>query len=208
MPGSPHHAALRASRISLVWSGGGRTQPQRCALRDEPGHMTVPADCHAPGESERHAGREVGRTGWRRKPPTKPEKFGARWTDCQAPARPHPWSLPFLVGQLAGFFLVFYFWASLSFFLSAFFLPLPFFLPSFFLSFFFPDEAFSLGVAVSSSGVDIASATVFFPALAFFLAAAFFSGRASMVPRQTSWPHRHRYWARSFLVILPSMTRP
>jgi len=31
---SPHHAALRASRISLLGPGGGRTQPQRYALRD------------------------------------------------------------------------------------------------------------------------------------------------------------------------------
>src|SRR5690606_22562181 len=48
------------------------------------------ADCCVPGESERHAGREVGRTGWRRKPPAKQEKFGARWTACKALAAPRP----------------------------------------------------------------------------------------------------------------------
>src|SRR5690606_1744664 len=31
---SPHHAALRASRIFLGWSGGGRTQPRPYASPD------------------------------------------------------------------------------------------------------------------------------------------------------------------------------
>jgi len=87
---SPHHAALRASRISLVYPGGGRTQPRRYASWDEPGHKTAPADCLVPGESERHAGREVGKDRLSPKAPGQTREIRRVLDGLQKTHRPGP----------------------------------------------------------------------------------------------------------------------